>query len=188
MALTSALPGQTRLGRPGSQPDPRLEQLSRTYGPGLYRFLLRATAGHRQLAGELTRATLRRAWPILQPLGPDVDDAEAWLLTIARRVALDHLRMARDEFNGVAAIATPSDAASTADIVVDGRALRTALGRLGSEQRRVVVEMYGRGRSVAETARMLGMPTNAVRQRAYRALRALRANDGGPASGDAVVA
>ena len=62
-----------------------------------------------------------------------------------------------------------------------------ALGQIGPDQRQVVVELYGHGRSVAEAARRLGMSTATVRWRAYDALRALRvAIDG--ASGEPVVA
>jgi RNA polymerase sigma-70 factor (ECF subfamily) len=49
-----------------------------------------------------------------------------------------------------------------------------ALGQLTTEQRDVLVEMFFRGSSVAETAGNLGIPGETVRSRSYQALRALR--------------
>lgn len=177
-------------GRPGSPGDPWLEDLIRTYGPGLYRFLLPATPGDRQLAGDLARETFRRAWPILQPLGPDVDDVGPWLFTIARRVAIDHVRARRNQPGWLGPGETSSgDAAGSAmEIFADDQGVRMALGRLGADQRRVVVELYGHGRSVTEAATLLGISAAVVRRRAYDALRALRASIDGPASGQPVVA
>jgi RNA polymerase sigma-70 factor (ECF subfamily) len=170
--------------------DPWLEDLSRTYGPDLYRFLLRATPGDRQLAGELTRETLRRAWQILQPLGPDVDDVGAWLFTIARRVAIDHVREWRNRpgWVGIEESTSERDPVPALDILADGHGVRMGLGRLGADQRRVVVEIYGHGRSVAEAAIALGMSAAMVRRRAYDALRAVRASIDGGTSGQPVVA
>jgi RNA polymerase sigma-70 factor, ECF subfamily len=182
--------GEAPWGWYGSAADPRLEDLRRTYGPGLYRFLLRATPGDRELAGDLTRETLRRAWQILQPLGPDVDDVGAWLFTIARRVAVDHLRARRNQLGWVGAEGTSGEGAtvSAIDLLADDQSVRMALGQLGSDHRRVVVEIYGHGRSVTEAASMLGISAALVRRRAYDALRAVRTSIDGAASGRPVVA
>ena len=181
--------GDALRGWHGGPADPWLEELIRTYGPGLYRFLLRATPGDRQLAGNLTRETFRRAWQILQPLGPDVDDVGAWLFTIARRVAIDHVRAWRNRPGPAGAEETSSGnvTVSAMEILADDQGVQLALGRLGSDQRRVVVEIYGRGRSVAEAASMLGMSVAMTRQRAYDALGALRAAIDG-AAGRPVIA
>jgi RNA polymerase sigma-70 factor (ECF subfamily) len=142
------------------------------------------------VAGDLTRETLRRAWRILQPLGPDVDDVEAWLFTIARLVAIDHARAARRRLGwvGAAEVTGGGDPASPMDILADGQGVRMALARLGPDQRQVVVELYSHGRSVAEAASMLGLSATAVRRRAHDALRALRESIDGSASGQPVVA
>jgi RNA polymerase sigma factor (sigma-70 family) len=52
--------------------------------------------------------------------------------------------------------------------------VRAALGRLSAEHRQVIVEMYYRGHSAAETARLLGVPEGTVRSRSYYGLRQLR--------------
>jgi RNA polymerase sigma-70 factor (ECF subfamily) len=50
-----------------------------------------------------------------------------------------------------------------------------ALATLSADHRRVLVETYFRGRSVAEAAVALGVPPGTVKSRTYYALRALRA-------------
>ncbi len=174
----------------GTPADPWLGELSRTYGPALYRFLLRATPNDRQLAGELARETLRRAWQILGPLGPEPGDVGPWLFTVARRVAIDHARAARKQPGWISPTEANIDSApaSAMDILADGQGVRMALGRLGADQRQVVLELYGHGRSVAEAASMLGISVTAVRRRAYDALRALRASIDGSASGQPAIA
>ena len=49
-----------------------------------------------------------------------------------------------------------------------------ALDSLSREHRAVIVETYYRGRSVAEAARILGVPEGTVKSRCYYALRALK--------------
>jgi RNA polymerase sigma-70 factor (ECF subfamily) len=49
-----------------------------------------------------------------------------------------------------------------------------ALQSLSLEHRAVIVEIYYRGRGVAEAARVLGIPPGTVKSRSYYALRALK--------------
>lgn len=65
----------------------------------------------------------------------------------------------------------PEDRLERAATALD---VRAALGRLSAEQRQVIVEMYYRGHSAAETARLLGIPEGIVRSRSYYGLRQLR--------------
>ena len=53
--------------------------------------------------------------------------------------------------------------------------IKDALARLTPAHRRVVVEMYLRGRSVQEVARILGIPAGTVKSRLHYAIRAMRA-------------
>ena len=52
--------------------------------------------------------------------------------------------------------------------------VRAALAELTPEHRRVVVEVYYLGRSVAEVAQLLGIPEGTVKSRTYYALRQLK--------------
>lgn len=49
-----------------------------------------------------------------------------------------------------------------------------ALDRLSSDHRDVLLEIYFRGRSVAEAAQALGIPPGTVKSRSHYALKALR--------------
>jgi DNA-binding NarL/FixJ family response regulator len=48
------------------------------------------------------------------------------------------------------------------------------LSRLSAEHRRVIVELYLRGRTVAETAELLDVSAGMVKSRTFHAMRALR--------------
>ena len=188
MAWENELPADATRGSCKPVADRWLEHLSRAHGPALYRFLLRATFGDRQTAGDLTRETFLRAWRVLQPLGPDVEDLGPWLITLARRVAIDHRRTMGTRPAG-AAVEDPTGVAAggpATDILLDNQTVQLALGQLEPEQRRVVVETWGHGRSVAEVAGLLGIPGSTVKSRAYDALRALRTTIDEAASGRTV--
>ena len=66
------------------------------------------------------------------------------------------------------------DPAAAAGQAVTARQVRAAMAMLGSEQRQVIVEMYFRGRSVAEVAEVLGVPAGTVQSRGYDGLHELR--------------
>jgi RNA polymerase sigma-70 factor (ECF subfamily) len=60
------------------------------------------------------------------------------------------------------------------DRAVDSWVRSEALDSLSSQHREVLVEVYYRGRSVAEAAEVLGVPAGTVKSRTYYALRALK--------------
>ena len=55
------------------------------------------------------------------------------------------------------------------------QAVKRTLATLSQEHRRVIIEIYYRGRSAAETGALLGIPEGTVKSRTYHALRSLRA-------------
>jgi RNA polymerase sigma-70 factor (ECF subfamily) len=61
------------------------------------------------------------------------------------------------------------------DRALAAQAIKRKLATLGAEHRRVIIEIYYRGRSAAETAALLGVPVGAMKSRSYQALRSLRA-------------
>jgi RNA polymerase sigma-70 factor (ECF subfamily) len=60
------------------------------------------------------------------------------------------------------------------DQILLAHGMADALQALTPEHRSVVEQLYYRDRSVAEAARVLGIPEGTVKSRAYYALRALR--------------
>lgn len=85
------------------------------------------------------------------------------------------LTLARAEVTAAPAaddgLPAPPDAVELAVTAMD---VRGALANLSAEHRRVIVEMYFNGRSLAETAQILVIPAGTVRRRAYYGLRQLR--------------
>ena len=60
------------------------------------------------------------------------------------------------------------------DATVDEAGVRAALVGLPRSQRQVLAEIYYRGQSVTETARLLQIPAGTVKSRTFYAVRALR--------------
>jgi RNA polymerase sigma-70 factor (ECF subfamily) len=61
-----------------------------------------------------------------------------------------------------------------ADQVVDSIVALEALEHLSEEHRSVLVEIYFQGRTVAETAELLGIPVGTVKSRSHNAMKNLR--------------
>jgi len=74
-----------------------------------------------------------------------------------------------------ASVPTPAVERDHAQGVVDSMTVLGAMDGLSNEHREVLVEIYYRGRTVAEAARTLGVAPGTVKSRSYYALRALRA-------------
>lgn len=166
--------------RPPLQPPPdadrRMRELYELHGGALYRFLLRWTRGERQAAEDLLQETLVRAWKNLAYLNTDLTAVRPWLYTVARRIAVDanRAKKARPAEVGIEDMSAVSDGENEIDRLLEAHALRLALGRLSVDHRHVLVEIYYRGRSVSETARVLGVAEGTVKSRSHHALRALR--------------
>jgi RNA polymerase sigma-70 factor, ECF subfamily len=138
-------------------------------------YALRLCGGDRARAEDLVQETLVRAWRNLDLLDPSAAPVRPWLFTVAQHLAIDAHRARRARPTevgdaGLDAVPALDELEATLDriVVVD------ALGSLSPEHRAVIVETYYRGRSVAEAARVLGIPPGTVKSRCYYALRALK--------------
>lgn len=117
-----------------------------------------------------SRGRYRRGAPVLP-----------WVLTIARNVALDHLRSrAAKERNldDEAARKIPDDRANPVDWSAEDEqevvaAVRAAVDQLPASSREVVRLHKLEGRSMAEVAEILGIKEGAARVRAHRGYKAL---------------
>jgi RNA polymerase sigma-70 factor (ECF subfamily) len=143
-------------------------------GP-LLAFVLRLTGGDRGRAEDIVQETLLQAWRHPEVLDPARGPVRPWLLTVARRVAIDHYRARQarpievgDE--GLDELTTDDgiDQALERWLVAD------ALAALAPAHREALLHTYYAGRTVSEAAMTLGVPAGTVKSRVFYALRALR--------------
>ncbi len=154
-----------------------LAALQREHGRPLFALLLRLCDGDRQRAEDLAQETLVRAWQHPEALRADAfDSVRPWLLTVARRLAIDarRARQARPAEVGDAVLENAPVCADHAERAAAALDVREAVKTLTPEHREVLVLVYFQGASVAEAAEALGIPPGTVKSRAYYALRALR--------------
>ena len=101
--------------------------------------------------------------------------ARPWLFAVARNLAVDsyRARQARPPETAQAALELlPAD--DNADRTLESWAVADALASLRPDHRRVIIETYYRGCSVAEAAATLGIPPGTVKSRTFYALKALK--------------
>lgn len=111
-----------------------------------------------------------RAYPDL----PEDANLEAWLVTIARRKALDLVRADRRRAARLAASAALPDPPAAEPAPEDGE-LWSHLAALPDKQRRTVAYHHVGGFSYAEIAELLGGTPEAARRAASDGIRMLRA-------------
>ena len=152
-----------------------LRALYDAHAVALLGYALRICGGDRGRAEDLVQETLVRAWRHLDLLDPTAAPVRPWLFTVAQRLAIDahRARRARPPEVGEAALAAVPDL-DEIDGVLERIVIVDALGSLSAEHRAVLVETYYRGRTVAQAARVLGVPPGTVKSRCHYALRALK--------------
>ena len=142
----------------------------------LLAFVLRLTGGDRGRAEDIVQETLLQAWRHPEALDPARGPVRPWLLTVARRVAIDQYRArqarpAEVGDDGLAELAADGDGV---DAALDRWLITDALSTLTPEHREALVHTYYAGRTVTEAAVVLGIPPGTVKSRVFYALRALK--------------
>ena len=127
------------------------------------------------LADDLTQETYLRALPNL-PSFAGRASARTWLMSIARRVVVDHIRMvtSRPRTTGAvdwtqAADRLQADSRETAPGFEDIVEVNVLLGALMPERREALVLTQVLGMSYAEAADVCGVPVGTIRSRVARA-------------------
>jgi RNA polymerase sigma-70 factor (ECF subfamily) len=132
------------------------------------------------LAEDIAQESLMRAFRHAPVYDPRRGAVSTWVLTIARNLTIDALRMRRavptdpdDLINlGLASSeASPETAAVNADAA---RGLRLALAGLGAEQRRALVLAYFYGMTAAEISDVEAVPLGTAKTRIRAGLKKLR--------------
>ncbi|MGW2561416.1 sigma-70 family RNA polymerase sigma factor [Streptomyces sp. NPDC001514] len=178
--VTSTLAQQTGSNATTTAPrtdEQALAQLQREHGRALFGFLLGLTYGDRQRAEDLVQETLVRAWQHPEALETDHESMRPWLFTVGRRLAIDarRARLARPaEIAAESVEQAPPTTEDHTERSATALDVREALRTLSIEHREVLVQIYFRGRSVAEASAVLGIPAGTVKSRTYYALRALK--------------
>jgi RNA polymerase sigma-70 factor (ECF subfamily) len=143
------------------------------HGGALRRCAVHLASGDRQRAEDLVQENRVRAWR--QPEALAGRPARPLLFAVARNLAVDsyRARQARPAELGEAAPSLlPSD--DDADRMLESWAVADALVSLRPDHRRVLIETYYRGCSVAEAAATFGIPPGTVKSRTFYALKALK--------------
>ncbi|MEV6342251.1 sigma-70 family RNA polymerase sigma factor [Actinoplanes sp. NPDC051851] len=160
-----------------SHEDTLVKLLYEEHAGPLLMFVLRLTGGDRQRAEDIVQETLLRAWRNAHRLGAQGQQSlRPWLVTVARRIAIDEHRSANArpaETYDRELESFPSTADDT-DRVLQSMTVSDALRQLSHSHREILIETYFRGRTVPEAAEVLNLPLGTAKSRVYYALRALR--------------
>ena len=138
---------------------------------------LRALA--QRLAGpdemeDIVQNTFERVWRHAARFDPARGSLDAWVLTIARNVALGQLRRRRPEelvHEPVDRSAGPAEAAERREVNL---VVRRAVAALAPERRQVLEEVLA-GRTLVQGAERLGLPEGTMKSRVRAAYAELRA-------------
>jgi len=133
--------------------------------------------GHDADAEDLTARTFEKAWRARHRYRRDLAGLSTWLLTIARHVAIDHLR-ARQRYEPLdAAAAVPSPEHTPEHRVVqqsDAQRLAALLATLEPRQRELIAMKYGAGMTNRAIAQATGLSESNVGTILHRAVEILR--------------
>ncbi|GLY04636.1 MULTISPECIES: sigma-70 family RNA polymerase sigma factor [Actinoplanes] len=160
-----------------SHEDTLVKLLYEEHAGPLLMFVLRLTGGDRQRAEDIVQETLLRAWRNAHRLGAQGQQSlRPWLVTVARRIAIDehrsaNARPAETYDRELESFPTTSD---ETDKVLQSMTVSDALRQLSHSHREILIETYFRGRTVPEAAEALNLPLGTAKSRVYYALRALR--------------
>lgn len=162
----------------GGEEEAALRAAYAAHGAELFRLALRSL-DDRGLAEEVVQDTFVRAWKSRGRFDAERGSRRTWLFSIARNLIVD---AARARSSRPRAGKRPADARDRNPVVAEDPTERVllsmqieeALGRIGSEHRKVIVEVCYRGRPYAEVAKELGVPVGTLRSRMYYGLKSLR--------------
>ncbi|MFD7839468.1 sigma-70 family RNA polymerase sigma factor [Streptomyces sp. NPDC059761] len=155
--------------------DEFLRALYEKHGYVLMRFAARLLGGDWHRAEDAFQEAAIRAWQHASELDPSAEALRPWLFAVVRDLVIDGYRVrqarppeADDESLRRLPVPDGVDRALTTQVVVD------AMRDLAPFQREVLLHMYYMGRSVSQTAKVLGVPPGTVKSRTHYAMRALR--------------
>jgi RNA polymerase sigma-70 factor (ECF subfamily) len=153
-----------------------LRALSIRYS-GVLTALCRRIAGNETDAEEVVAETLWRAWRAAKDFDSRSSSAAGWLITIARRRAIDYIRARKSANQPIPHDPAPDSAESpSTGLMLSERArlVRAALGELEEGERTALEMAYYSDFSQSEIAERLGLPLGTVKTRIRAAMIKLR--------------
>jgi len=145
--------------------------------PRVYNFF-RYRVGCAADAEDLTSATFEKAWRGRRRYRRDLGTFTTWLLTIARRVAIDYLRRQYEQVSIESLPDAPSAARTPEQDVErqsDADRLAVLLSRLPAREREIVALKYGAEMTNRDIAAVLGLSESNVGTILHRTVQVLRA-------------
>jgi RNA polymerase sigma-70 factor (ECF subfamily) len=140
------------------------------YGQAVYSLFLR-TCRRPATAQDLTQELFLRVWNRAQYFDPQKGSLGVWILSVARNMAIDHIRSAESRFSSklrsmeeadfrleAKAVGVPADTA-----IDDVRTVRAAFSYLNQKQKQVLELAYFEGMSQSEIAAKLSEPLGTVK-------------------------
>jgi RNA polymerase sigma-70 factor (ECF subfamily) len=183
-----------------------LGQLYDRHAQAVYAAAMR-TSSDPWIAAEVVQDAFLALWDHAERYDPDRAGLRAWLLTIARNRAIDHLRAARRRDRAVSFssfgheddhafaewVETAGDLIGSAspqpgpETIASSHEVRetviSAVATLSPDERTAIMLAYGRGMSQSEIATALDVPIGTIKTRTRRALHHLREALARPESG-----
>jgi len=149
-----------------------LEECYREYGPLVVSYLSRYVRSAD--IDDVTQRVFYEVWRAHDRYDPQ-RSLRGWILGIARKRAIDHLRKRRDQVVSLDAVReiTGDDGREVAERMVWADEVRTALDQLPDLQREVIEMAYFQGYSQSEIAAALETPLGTVKTRTSRGLQRL---------------
>jgi len=155
---------------------PSFTETAQRHLDGVRRYLVQMVR-HPHLADDLTSETFERAFRQWSTYDPAKGPPLPWLLTIARRIALDHFRSERRrrerEERYSASVAAASEDRTRVDTDLPPR-MAAALGTLSDIEREIVALRVLLDVDGATTARLVGVSPSACSTHLHRAMTRLR--------------
>jgi RNA polymerase sigma-70 factor (ECF subfamily) len=153
------------------------DELYARYSPRVFGYLFQRLNGDAEEAEDLTADVFTRVFEKIDGFQPQGAPLSAWVFRIAHNRLIDSVRR-RPRQQQVALDDAPEVPAGpvfgTVDQQVALEQIKTGLAHLTPEQRQVIVLRFLEGKSLAETAALVGRNEDAVKKLQARGLASLR--------------
>ena len=149
-----------------------LEECYRALGPMVRSYVCRYVPVHD--ADDVLQRVFYEVWRVHERYDPE-QPLRAWVLGIARKRAIDHLRKRKDAVVPLDAVreVTGDDGREIADRLAWADEIRGALDQLPDVQRKVIELAYFGSFTQVEIAEQIGIPLGTVKTRTARGLQRL---------------